>query len=161
MRKQEFISKKNAIWKNAEKKHNCKIPEFVRTLIENKLGDPGDEQQEYLDCLERQIDDDIKIFIQGINYGNNKNGKQIDQQEVNNKQIYQKPFERRLRLVTFVSDKVLNFNDFNNQSLKPTKRINWKKINGMWNKEYPFDIMTIPVMKAEYFRARAERAIQS
>lgn len=162
MKKKEFISRKNKIWKNAALEFRIKkIPDFVRNIIENKLGDPDCEadQEDYLECLEGQIKDDLQIFVEGMK-SSQKNNYTHENNIDNNGFTYRKSFERRLHLVTFVSDKYLNFNNWINESLIPTKHIKWKIINVEWNKKYPFDAMTIPVMKAEYFRARKEEIIR-
>jgi hypothetical protein len=145
-----FMIKKNKIWEKAIEETGLKhIPKLVRTLIENE---PSKYEDTYLKSLEYSIHDDLALLIESINSHQN-----LPIIALNKKR---KCFERRLHLVTFISDELLSVRNWSNRTIIPRSRINWKVLNLKWNKKNPFDAMTVPVMKAEYYRARKEDGIQ-
>ena len=66
------------------------------------------------------------------------------------RKIYRKCYERRFYLVDFVVNNGLNVKN---------NRIDWKRTVEAWNESHPSDMMSLPVLKAEYYHARREEPL--
>ena len=66
------------------------------------------------------------------------------------KKRYRKCFERQFYLVDFIERNGLN---------PKTSHIDWKRTVAVWNEAHPSDMMSLPVLKVEYYRARREEGM--
>ncbi|MFC1905180.1 hypothetical protein ACFLXL_00030 [Chloroflexota bacterium] len=148
----DFEKEKKAIWHEFEKQHGLRVPQKGKDYLEREMvgdsernfaGDPEGEN-EYLRTLRNVAESYITViklfFEEKPSYDNS--GKLSKP-----KKTYRKCFERRFYLVDFIVDKGWNIK---------TGRINWKGTVNEWNKAHPSDIMSLPVLKAEYYRAMQE-----
>jgi len=129
------------------------VPEFwkgIESLIGNAPGDFDDDpegQQNYV----REYRNVTEASMLGLKFGQPpikvKPSTDGNGEPPQPKKIYRKCFERRFYIVDFVVGKGHN---------TKTHRIDWKVTVMEWNKAHPSDIMSLPVLKAEYYRAMRE-----
>lgn len=140
----EFKKGKKAIWSKYEKKEGLRLTQEIKDAIENLAGCSPDEET-YLQDLESSISDHIRIISKTM-----QDGQLNSTAKGEPKRRYQKCFERRFYLVDFVVTWGQNMG---------THRIDWKRTVTEWNKAHPSDTMSLPVLKAEYYRALRERPL--
>ena len=158
MNSREIERRKKEIQAEVERELNLRrVPPVVYNFIDNEYGIIQDIED--LEDYKATLKSHLMAYAMALSCNNSIIGPNKDMDK-SSKIKYQKCFERRLRLVTFISDKVLSLNNFIKGTLKPAKRINWKATTMEWNKKYPYDYMSTPSMKREYFRARDEHEIQ-
>jgi len=157
----DFAKQKRTIWARYEKEQNITVPENVRKLIENDIGDWHYKQTD-LEALEISIPSYMEIAILYANFRcDSTHYHSITKPEDGNqKRIYRKPLEKRLYLAEFVTERVLTFHNLINRSFTPHKRIRWKRLTGLWNKKHPYDTMTPDRLRTEYYRIIRDNALQ-
>jgi hypothetical protein len=133
----EFEKERKAIWSECQKELGWSLPMPFREAIEQMVHlNPRDE--ETLDDLNGLLAD----IVPALEYIPMSNKTNKDSAEAKPKRRYKKCYERRVLLFAFVT----KWN-------RPFHRINWKQTVAEWNKAHPSDIMSVPVMKAEYYHA--------
>ena len=160
MTKTELEKKKRQTWAEVEKDYGLHIPPKARREAEKLFFDgrcdEEDEWKEFESCLPDYIPLMEACLLSGVK----RTTSQQSEGEAEVRRKYQKSFERRLHLVSFVADCTLNLNNWADGTLKPDERIKWKKICAEWNRKCPYDSMSLNVLKVEYYRGRNEKDIQ-
>jgi len=133
----DFKKRKKAIWTRYQKLSSFPLLPKFQDTIEQMLR-VNREDEETLDDLNGFLSDLVPA-LQYIPVSRQTNG---DSTEVKPRRRYKKCFARRVYLVDFVMGR--------NQE---STRINWKRTVAEWNRVHPSDIMSLPVLKAEYYKA--------
>lgn len=137
---------KRAIWREFEKECDLPISNSARVAIEQgALG--GVDNKDGLACLAGYLKDSTALTAY-IKYISESKNRQSNKSTESRKKRYEKPFKRRLYLVSFVSQRVKN--------LKRITRDERERICREWNKLNPSDIMNPNVLRVEYQRAKKD-----
>jgi hypothetical protein len=155
----EIQKRINRIWANQEKEIGVSIPDILRSLIENDML-AGINDKEALEDFESALPDYLRIYLIGLKARSLlEHQKEVPVISVK-KRMYQKCFERRLRIVGFIIDRKLNLNNMIQRNLKIRGHIDWKQITNAWNKAYPYDRIQPEVLKVEFYRAKSEEYLR-
>jgi len=152
---EEVDKEKRAILANLGKKYGITIPSRGKETIDDKVGSPNykdmdgdpDSREGYLRCYEECTTFYCEAYREGQIRGNGRHRANREK-----KGSYQKPFERRLRLVEFVIARWARNKD---------NRFNWIQITSEWNKSFPIEQIKPEVLRVEYSRAIHEIDLMS
>jgi len=84
-----------------------------------------------------------------------------DEKRPGRRRVYQKPFERRVRILGFVAERVLHPLDLLTGRFGTTgRRIAWRELAPIWNKAFPYDAMTTEELRVAYWRAKRDNEVR-
>jgi hypothetical protein len=150
---EELKKGKAAILAKLGQEYGFVVPGRSREAIEDQVGPPGDidGDPEYMKGYLEQYEDIARFYCEAFREGQAKgDGKHIA--TGTERGPYQKSFERRLRLVEFVTDSWARGNG---------NRFDWKRIASEWNESFPIEQINPEVLRVEYSRAIHENDLMS
>jgi hypothetical protein len=158
--RQRFVDQ---VWREKEEEHGFPCPALLRRLVKPRdyltgHHDEDTERQDFRDgvddCIEQQLP---VIFHFAAGFASAFVGEAEDEAEgqQSGKRVYQKCFERRLRIFGFVAERALPplgvlRGDFR---IAP-KRMPWRELSAAWNRAFPHDPMTPELLRVAYWRAK-------
>lgn len=138
-----------AIRKQAEEELGFPLVQVVWDMIEDDVGDSPDSfdgdpegYEEYLSTYRSVTERWVEGLGAQLKAFNREPSTGANVEPSRPKKRYRKCFERRFYLIDFVAGRNTE-----------TNRISWKRTVSDWNKAHPSDTMSLPVLKAEYYRA--------
>lgn len=152
----QIRKRKEAISASLGKEYGMVIPSLGLEAINNLVGPPSDDvngspvyMEEHLERWQEIATFYCKAYIEKQAGGNGHHAVR------GKKGPYQKPFERRLRLVEFVTTRWARIknNRFSGED--------WIQITSEWNKSFPIEQIKPGVLRVEYSRAIHENDLMS
>jgi hypothetical protein len=155
----------DAVWRDAEKKHCVRVPPEFRRMVERRyFGDYHDWETQlgdFIDAVDDFIENEMPVILtyvrqqaaspRAIALGGGRAHPR------GRSRIYQKPFERRLRIVDFVAQTEVPFPYLLQRRLDTGgRRIFWGPLSTEWNRTHPDDPLGREPLRVAYTRARNE-----
>jgi len=141
----------NEAFRKIERKMNCTIPPEVK----GEMVSAFETHSGAIEC-----DDDVNYFEEGAKTflpAIVRNYKFTAPLPKESRRTYQKCYERRLHLVSFVIDRVkISMYNLWFHNLHGKKRIPWQSLSAEWNRAFPFNRFTADSLRREYYRAIKE-----
>lgn len=158
--RQRFIDR---VWREKGRKYGFSCPPLLRRLVDPDryfMGYQDDdmEQEDFAGAVDEFFSTQLPIILrfaaESASALASQPADKADGQS-SDKRVYQKCFERRLRIFAFVAERALPplgvlGGDF---SIAP-KRMPWRQLCAQWNKAYPHDPMTPELLRVAYWRAK-------
>ncbi|HUU63190.1 MAG TPA: hypothetical protein VMX96_04630 [Dehalococcoidia bacterium] len=151
----EINKEKEAVLAKLGKEYEMNIPSRGREVIDSSVGPPSEDvdgdpdyRDEYLERYEEVAGFYCRAFREGQARDNGRHHTATGEKRGQ----YQKPFERRLRLVEFVTAR---------WARTKNNHFNWIQIASEWNKFFPIEQINPEVLRVEYSRAIRENDLMS
>jgi len=159
---------KETIWRQKEREHGVRVPPELRQIVERKyhegIHDPETDLMDFTDGVDEFMQEEFPRILE---YARSQAA--IPRAERLPEQVrlrgrsrrYQKPFERRLRIVDFVAQRVVPFVHRLERRLHPGEwRADWQRLCAEWNQAHPDDAMTAQQLRVMYERSRREEYLR-
>ncbi|MGD0110761.1 MAG: hypothetical protein ABSD48_02745 [Armatimonadota bacterium] len=166
----DFRRRLDAIWKLNERKHKIKpVARELRRMVERKyLTGVHDADDGLLADIEggvvEFIQDDLPVIVLWAQReaANPRAERLPDSVKLRGRtRRYQKPFERRLRIVDFVAQRQVPFAYLVQREFDTAgRRVDWKRMSDEWNKTHPDDKMDAEPLRVMYERAKREEYLR-
>jgi hypothetical protein len=169
MTEKEFREAVDDIWKQAEREHGIRrvAPELRLMLEQRCLGvDHGTEVdlRDFAQDVDDFIGQELPLIMALVQrLAANPQAENLPERVKlrGRTRLYQKPFERRLRIVDFVAQRAVPFAHLVQRELDTAGRqVDWKNMSDEWNKAYPDDTMSPERLRVMWERARREEYLR-
>ena len=150
------------VWREKGEEHGFPCPPLLRRLVNPKdyfTGHHEDtERQDFRDAVDDYFRQQLPvIFHFATEFASAFVGEPEDEADGQHsgKRVYQKCFERRLRIFGFVAERALPPLGVLSGDFSPAlQRIPWRQLCPAWNRAYPHDRMTPELLRVAYWRAK-------
>ncbi len=170
MTDRELVRLVRHVWRRKEKQHGIpRVPELIRRLVRPEdyfmIGHDEDiARQDFESAVDEFIETKLPLVLEFVHERaaalDGATGPESAGPD-GSKRVYKKPFERRLRILGFVAERVvaplpLLEGEFDTGG----QRISWQDLAAAWNSAFPHDLMTREALRVMYWRAKRERNVR-
>ena len=99
----------------------------------------------------------VSTFIEETEGEASPPSEKADEKRPGRQRVYQKPFERRVRILGFIAERVLHPLDLLAGRFGTAgRRIPWRELAPAWQEAFPHDPMTAEELRVAYWRAKRD-----
>jgi hypothetical protein len=168
MTEEEYRKTIGAIWTRQERKYRVRVAPELRLMLEHRcLGVDHDTEvdlRDFAQDVDGFIGQELPLIMALVQRlaANPQAGNLPERVKLRGRtRVYQKPFERRLRILDFVAQHRVPFEHLLQRSLDTAgRRIGWDDMCAKWNSEHPDDVMKPEQLRVMYERARREQYLR-
>lgn len=168
-----YEKRKKAIWADHERAFGCLIAQPFRDAVEKQLKGTSPDDDTFLEDLDAAIPGYLELMKAWGASNAGSSASDGGSTKAKPQRTYRKCFERRFYLVDFVManspidlvrtmkewHETHRFHLVDREHDGRRLRIDWRQTVAEWNTAHPSDVMSLAVLKAEYYRAIREDAL--
>lgn len=150
------------MWQELEKKYGIAICQTIRSHIEEEVPYEGDDDI-YIEDLRGIASERIELLIKWRDSSLLQGRQKTVSPNSEPKRRYRKSLERKSHLIDFVVTTTYRHKQRPMGRLFDITKLlrhDWKMLTAAWNKKHLYDPVTLPGLKARYYRAIREDPIE-
>jgi len=153
----------DAVWRDVERSHRVRVPPEFRRMVEKRYFGDAHGWETELEDFEAAVRDfaqnELPVILEYVRQqaANPREPALGGRRARPGGRVYQKPLERRLRIVDFVAQTEVSLPYLLQRRLDTGgRRISWEPLSKEWNRTHPDDSLCRESLRVAYSRARRE-----